>query len=121
MSRRDDKVLKQLQARYRKANSQERGAILDEFVRTTAYHQAVRGQPGYEGSTACWSSSCTWEAAWVSPSPVHGSRIRFPFAPGRTGQRPSRASVRSPSWIIKACPPCQEHTASAMAGAFSSV
>ncbi len=39
MSRTDDKYLKQLQARYHKASYQERGAILDEFVKTTGYHR----------------------------------------------------------------------------------
>jgi hypothetical protein len=39
MSRRDDKYLKQLQARYRKASKKERTAILDEFVKTTGYHR----------------------------------------------------------------------------------
>lgn len=39
MSRTDDKYLKQLQARYRKASRQERSVILDEFVKTTGYHR----------------------------------------------------------------------------------
>ena len=39
MSRTDDKYLKQLQARYREASKKERGAILDEFVKTTGYHR----------------------------------------------------------------------------------
>lgn len=39
MSRTDDKYLKQLQARYRKASKKERSAILDEFVKTTGYHR----------------------------------------------------------------------------------
>jgi predicted N-acyltransferase len=36
MSRTDDKYLKQLQARYRKASRKERSAILDEFVGSSA-------------------------------------------------------------------------------------
>jgi transposase InsO family protein len=39
MSRTDDKYLKQLQVRYRKASKKERTAILDEFVKTTGYHR----------------------------------------------------------------------------------
>jgi hypothetical protein len=39
MSRTDDKYLKQLRARYRKASKKERTAILDEFVKTTGYHR----------------------------------------------------------------------------------
>ena len=39
MSRTDDKYLKQLQMRYRKANKKERTALLDEFVKTTGYHR----------------------------------------------------------------------------------
>jgi hypothetical protein len=39
MSRTDDKYLKQLQSRYRKASKKERTAILDEFVKTTGYHR----------------------------------------------------------------------------------
>jgi transposase InsO family protein len=39
MSRTDDKYLKQLQKRYRKASKKERTAILDEFVKTTDYHR----------------------------------------------------------------------------------
>jgi hypothetical protein len=39
MSRMDDKYLKQLQVRYRKASRKERSAILDEFVKTTGYHR----------------------------------------------------------------------------------
>ena len=39
MSRTDDKYLKQLQIRYRKASKKERTAILDEFVKTTGYHR----------------------------------------------------------------------------------
>jgi hypothetical protein len=39
MSRTDDKYLKQLQARYRKASRKERSAILDEFAKTTGYHR----------------------------------------------------------------------------------
>ena len=39
MSRTDDKYLKQLQKRYRKASKKERTAILDEFVKTTGYHR----------------------------------------------------------------------------------
>jgi hypothetical protein len=35
MSRTDDRYLKQLQVRYRKASKKERTAILDEFVKTT--------------------------------------------------------------------------------------
>ena len=39
MGRTEDKYLKQLRARYRKASRKERSAILDEFVRTTGYHR----------------------------------------------------------------------------------
>ena len=39
MSRTDDKYLKQLRSRYRKARKKERTAILDEFVKTTGYHR----------------------------------------------------------------------------------
>jgi transposase InsO family protein len=39
MSQTDDKYLKQLQARYRKASRRERSAMLDEFVQTTGYHR----------------------------------------------------------------------------------
>lgn len=39
MSRTDDKYLKQLKVRYRKAGKKERTAILDEFVKTTGYHR----------------------------------------------------------------------------------
>jgi hypothetical protein len=39
VSRTDNKYLKQLQVRYRKANKKERSAILDEFVKTTGYHR----------------------------------------------------------------------------------
>ena len=39
MSRTDDKYLKQLQVRYRKASKKERSVILDEFVMTTGYHR----------------------------------------------------------------------------------
>lgn len=39
MSRTDDKYLRQLQARYRKASRKERSTILDEFVKTTGYHR----------------------------------------------------------------------------------
>jgi transposase InsO family protein len=39
VSRTDDKYLKQLQIRYRKASKKERTAILDEFVKTTGYHR----------------------------------------------------------------------------------
>jgi hypothetical protein len=39
VSRTDDKYLKQLRARYRKASKKERTAILDEFVKTTSYHR----------------------------------------------------------------------------------
>jgi hypothetical protein len=39
MSRTDDKYLKQLRTRYRKASKKERTLILDEFVRTTGYHR----------------------------------------------------------------------------------
>jgi hypothetical protein len=39
MSRTDDKHLKQLQARYRKASKKEKTGILDEFVKTTGHHR----------------------------------------------------------------------------------
>jgi len=39
MSRTDDRYLKQLQARYRKASKNEKTAILDEYVKTTGYHR----------------------------------------------------------------------------------
>lgn len=39
MSRTDDKYLKKLQARYRRASKKERTMILDEFVKTTEYHR----------------------------------------------------------------------------------
>ena len=39
MSRTDDKYLRRLQVRYRKASRKERTAILDEFVKTTGYHR----------------------------------------------------------------------------------
>ncbi len=39
MSRRDDKYLKQLQARYRPASSQEKSRILDGFAKTSGYHR----------------------------------------------------------------------------------
>ena len=39
MSRTDDKYLRQLQARYRKASREERSVILDELVKTTGYHR----------------------------------------------------------------------------------
>ena len=39
MSRTDDKYLKQLQARYRRASREERSIILDEFAKTTGYHR----------------------------------------------------------------------------------
>jgi hypothetical protein len=39
MSRTDEKYLKLLRARYRKANRKERSVILDEFVKTTGYHR----------------------------------------------------------------------------------
>jgi hypothetical protein len=39
MGRAEDKYLKQLRARYRKASRKERSAILDEFVKTTGYHR----------------------------------------------------------------------------------
>jgi hypothetical protein len=39
VSRTDNKYLKQLQVRYRKADKKERSAILDEFVKTTGYHR----------------------------------------------------------------------------------
>jgi hypothetical protein len=35
MSRTDDRYLKQLQARYRKASKNEKTVILDEYVKTT--------------------------------------------------------------------------------------
>jgi hypothetical protein len=35
----DDKYLKQLQSRYRRASRKERSVILDEFVKTTGYHR----------------------------------------------------------------------------------
>ena len=37
MSRADDPYLRQLQARYHKANRKEKSCILDEFVKTTGY------------------------------------------------------------------------------------
>ena len=43
MSRTDDKYLKQLQSRYRRASKKERSAMLDEFVRTTGYHRKHAG------------------------------------------------------------------------------
>jgi len=39
VSRTDDKYLKQLQIRYRRASRKERSTILDEFVKTTGYHR----------------------------------------------------------------------------------
>jgi hypothetical protein len=39
MSRTDDRYLRQLQARYRKASKKEKSRILDEFVKTTGYHR----------------------------------------------------------------------------------
>jgi hypothetical protein len=39
MSRADDPYLRQLQARYHKANRKEKSCILDEFVKTTGYHR----------------------------------------------------------------------------------
>jgi hypothetical protein len=39
MSRTDDRYLKQLQARYRKATKKEKTVILDEYVKTTGYHR----------------------------------------------------------------------------------
>jgi hypothetical protein len=39
MSRTDDRYLKQLQARYRKASKNEKTVILDEYVKTTGYHR----------------------------------------------------------------------------------
>ena len=39
MGRRDEKYLKLLKKRYRKASRKERSAILDEFVKTTGYHR----------------------------------------------------------------------------------
>lgn len=39
MSRTDDTFLRQLQVRYRKASKEEKGRILDEFVKTTGYHR----------------------------------------------------------------------------------
>jgi hypothetical protein len=39
MSRTDDRYLKQLQARYRKASKKEKTVILDEYVKTTGYHR----------------------------------------------------------------------------------
>jgi len=39
MSRTDEKYLRLLRERYRKASRKERSAILDEFVKTTGYHR----------------------------------------------------------------------------------
>jgi hypothetical protein len=39
MSRTEDKYLRQLRTRYRKASRPERSAILDEFAKTTGYHR----------------------------------------------------------------------------------
>jgi hypothetical protein len=39
MSRTDDRYLKQLQTRYRKATKKEKTIILDEYVKTTGYHR----------------------------------------------------------------------------------
>ena len=39
MSRTDEKYIKQLKRRYRKAKKKERTVILDEFVKTTGYHR----------------------------------------------------------------------------------
>lgn len=39
MSRNDDKYLKKLRSRYRKAKRKERTSIPDEFVKTTCYHR----------------------------------------------------------------------------------
>jgi hypothetical protein len=52
MSRVDDKYLKLLRARYRAASKKEKGAILDEFVKTTGYGRKyaialLNGKRGY--------------------------------------------------------------------------
>jgi hypothetical protein len=39
MSRTDEMYLKQLQARYRKANKKGKTVILDEYAKTTGYRQ----------------------------------------------------------------------------------
>ena len=39
MSRTDEKYLRLLKERYRKAGRKERTSILDEFVKTTSYHR----------------------------------------------------------------------------------
>ena len=39
MSATDEKYLARLRARYGKASKKERGAILDEYVKTTGYHR----------------------------------------------------------------------------------
>jgi hypothetical protein len=39
MARRDEKYLRLLKERYRKASRKERSTILDEFVKTTGYHR----------------------------------------------------------------------------------
>ena len=39
MSRKIEKYLTLLRARYAKANRQERSVILDEFIKTTGYHR----------------------------------------------------------------------------------
>jgi len=39
MSRSEEKYIKQLKQRYRKARKKEKSAILDEFVKTTGYHR----------------------------------------------------------------------------------
>jgi hypothetical protein len=43
MGRVDDAYLKLLKARYRNATKKEKGAILDEFVKTTDYHRKYAG------------------------------------------------------------------------------
>jgi hypothetical protein len=39
MRQTDEKYLARLQSRYRKANKKEKGAMLDEYVKTTGYHR----------------------------------------------------------------------------------
>jgi hypothetical protein len=72
MSQVDDKYLELLRARYRAAGKKEKGAILDEFVKTTGYHRKhaialLNGTRDYAQGVILHPRSTVYDAGLIAP------------------------------------------------------
>lgn len=68
----DDKYLELLRARYRAADKKEKGAILDEFVKTTGYHRKhaialLNGTRDYVKDVVLRPRSTVYDAGLIAP------------------------------------------------------